>query len=638
VRGKKKPTARLSICHVLKGLKMADTAREAEKKQNQRTLKPAAPLRTVSNGATPSPPQSQKYHPALPKKVQASTTSKEKKGKRNGSRPGQNLFTGLASDKVLFKARPPPVRHEDEAPVVLHRWKGRASLQVFTQTDFNRVLYKPPLNGVLITSEDERHVIGKLLLNSPPLKVLSVSMNRVLDILAGEDVKPLHVRGLPHVTKSEHYQKDVIFAQGSPAAPGVFFVCEGRVSLFRKGSKALMDRMQHKLFLVGAFPGMEDESKALRKPKSSEKQWELASLGPGDFMGLSLLPGERYVETARADRFVKLVFIPGEVLGDRLKDVRASIKQAVEASVLSRERQFERLQALFEGRQSEDPESQEEKDGKEAEKAMRFSLNMKAKNIHEKGIAFSNAVNKIVVPVIKGEGEKRYFTNSIGGVAFAAQYNFKPGQVPQINPEIIAAPTDRTSFNFLKTKKTFGRPRAPGSGPDLRLPPACERACTRVDKLYQRLWNECTPEVWDALLTAQLVDESNIPIVRAPLASVEGIPSSPLHDLKVVPTIDLNRISRMAEGYRERAHTARPVTAPNRARYSFSHVQGERTYLEPSDVRTTLVIHRRPMTSRPSGSAANISRKGPHGSTPFNLLPYQGSISVARWGTTGAAG
>jgi hypothetical protein len=368
---------------------------------------------------------------------------------------------------------------------------------------------------------------------------------------------------------------------------------------------------------------MEDENNALRKPKSSEKQWELASLGPGDFMGLSLLPGESYVETARADRFVKLLFIPGEVLGDRLKDVRASIKQAVEASVLSRERQFERLQALFEGRQSEDPESQEEKDGKEAEKAMRFSLNMKAKNIHEKGIAFSAAVNKTVVPVIKGEGEKRYFTNSIGGVAFAAQYNFKPGQVPTINPKTIVAPTDRTSFNFLKTKNTFGRPRAPGSGPDLRLPPACERACTRVDKLYQRLWNECTPEVWDALLTAQLVDESNSPIVRAPLASVEGrsSPSSPLHNLKVVPTIDLNRISRMTEGKRERAHTARPVTAPNCARYCFSHVQGERTYLEPSDVRTTLVIQRRPMTSRPSGSEANISSKGPHGSSPFNLPP-----------------
>jgi len=48
-------------------------------------------------------------------------------------------------------------------------------------------------------------------------------------------------------------------------------------------------------------------------------------------------------------------------------------------------------------------------------------------------------------------------------------------------------------------------------------------------------------EVWDALLTAQLVDESNSPFVRAPIASVEGrSPSSPLHNLKVVPTIDLN--------------------------------------------------------------------------------------------------
>jgi len=501
------------------------------------------------------------------------------------------LFTGLASDKCLFKARPVLCQTEDKQQIRARRPCNAKK----DETIRERVNYKPPVNGTLISVEDERHDIGKLILNSPPFHGYAVPMARILDVLAGTT----HVPGAPYVTKSEHHRHDVIFAQGATAAPGAFFICDGHVTLFRRSDRALMDHMQHKLFVIGAFPEMaDDQSNALRKPKSSEKEWELAKMGPGSLIGLGgMVRGGYYVDTARAHLYCKLIFFPADVLSARLLDVKASVLKWLVESAESRNRQFARVQALFEN----EPSAEDKTD-----KTPRLSIDWQS----AKSKPMDTGLKQVTPLVLKAEGEKRYFHSRGSDVAFAGPYPFKPGQVPQINSDLLASSSDRTSFQFVNTRKSFSRSREPGSGPDMRLPSACEMPGTRVGRLYHRLWDNCTPSTLNMLLDMQVLDETDEtssmcnPVSPRPMVQKlkhafleqqrEVSPNAAL--ITNVPRLDLYR-TLLQTPDSPRSLTERPTTEPGRSRSEKYKITNLR-----EAVPLIVVEHRRPLTSRPTAT------------------------------------
>ena len=493
-----------------------------------------------------------------------------------------------------------------------------------------RILYKAPLNGELVAAEGERHDIAKLMMSTPPLgyhypenkdcrctfgedrrlihhrvecPVKSIPMPRMLEILTGK-THGAFVPSAPHVTKSEHHRHDVIYSQGAQSMPGVFFICDGRVKLSRKNSQGLMDNMQSKLFVVGAFPSVSDEENALRKPKSSEKEWELGILGPGNFIGLGGLKETSYADTARAHMFAKLIFIPADVLSGRLHDVKNAILQVLGDAALSRQRQFERVTALFQPQECADGEKKD------------YGVPAKRKKL-------DTGLLNVKPSVVRAHGEKRYQRCRGSDVAFAGPYGFRPGEVPQFNPDLLAPRRDRTAFQFLKMQTSFSRPKEPGTA-ELGLPPKCQIPGTRVARLYDRLWDNCTLNTWNTLLDMQVLPEHDVASQDNGVHQIRQV-SSPMerkleearehntdnaqqHQGLVtnVPTLDLYMASLpWDEG-------ERPVTEPGRSRSARVKREGiSITNLRdtPNDpVSGAETTQRRPATSRPHAPPKSLEQ------------------------------
>ena len=543
----------------------------------------------------------------------------------------QRRFDGLPSDKTLHKARLVPLsskpRSHAQQVYIPIRWTGKKNTKPKLEVPVKEK-YRPPCRGVPITADSEKQEIAKQLLSSQSFKTASVSMHRILDIISGQTQQG-HAQGAPHVTKSEHQRHDVIYSQGSIAAPGVFFIFDGQVKLSRRSEQAVMDQMQRKLFVIGAFNGIsDDESNALRKPKSSEKEWELATLGPGNFIGLNDgLAGGHYLDTARSYLCAKVIFIPADVLGSRLQDVRPSILHDLQASALSRDRQFERVLALFEEGHGEDKKHDTDN--------VRLSIDWKKKKM-------DTGLSHVTAPVFKAEGEKRYFRSRGSDVAYAGPYAFKPGEVPQINPDIMVAPTDRTAMQFLHTGKTFGRPKESGLGPDLRLPPRSDMSGTRIGRLYQRLWENCSANTWATLLDMQVLDQETYPIstdslqtrsascadpsFRALVMTPEGVRANKASEtentdeehvrraeiLRKVPTLNLYKATMQQPSQPQAALTERPSTESGRSRSAraeaFQFLETDRfqshqtPFHELGDKQ-----RRRPMTSRSTVTGRHVA-------------------------------
>jgi len=541
---------------------------------------------------------------------------------------GAKKFPGLPSERSLHKARPVPLSSRPQASQqVVHtpvRWLGRqnAIRRAEAEPVPDRVLYKAPLNGVMIAAEGERLEIARLMLSTPPLgyhcqgktecrcifgedgrlqehraecPVKSVPMHRILDLLAGKSTGA-SIPSAPHVTKSEHHRQDLIYSQGAQSIPGVFFICEGRVKISRKNSKPLMDNMQAKLFVIGAFPGVSDEEHALRKPKSSEKDWDLGTLGPGSFFGLGGL-NETYADTARAHQFSKLIFIPADVLSARLNDVKSAILQVLEDAARSRQRQFVRVTALFEPCENVKDDS-------------RHSVATKRKML-------DTGISNVKPPVVKTHGERRYQRSRGSDVAYAGPYGFRPGEVPQFNPDLLATPRDRTAFQFIQVQKTFSRPKEPGAGLDLGLPPKCEMPGTRVARLYDKLWDNCTQNTWNMLLDMQTVPETVASLGKKADGEDERHSEERLerengaepHDeglLTKVPTLDLYQSSLPWDD------GERPTTEPGRSRSARTSITNLRDASGDIGAR-----QRRPMTSRPHAEPRGMELTGKRFDFPF---------------------
>jgi hypothetical protein len=170
-----------------------------------------------------------------------------------------------------------------------------------------------------------------------------------------------------------------------------------------------MDHMQQKLFLTGAFTGMDDEKNALRKPKSSEKEWELATLKRGECFGLAGLKDEaHYIDTARAFRFAKLMFMPIEVLMERLKDVKAPLLKELEEQAQSRGRQFDRVSALFAPQKDAGDEEEKERAliQEQLNKVFEAHSNPKLKKL-------DTGLSQVIPPVLQAKATARRDTSAV---------------------------------------------------------------------------------------------------------------------------------------------------------------------------------------------------------------------------------
>jgi CRP-like cAMP-binding protein len=536
----------------------------------------------------------------------------------------KKLFTGLPSDKCVRKARPIPrssraVQSQvSQAPPI--RWTPRKPMEKKVEP-MVKVVYKAPHNGDLISLE-RRHQIADMILSSQPFKGKPVSKHRIVEAMLPH--VPLGLAA-PYISESNHHKhyQEVIYSQGEKAAPGWYFICQGQVKISRKSEQTVMDDMQRKLFAVGAFTDMsDDENNALRKPKSSEKEWDLATLGPGDYFGFGGMQGGHHVETARILWFANIIFIPMEVFLSKLQDVKDSLLQHLEASAQSRQRQFARVTALFE------PGANDEKlDEKEP---VRLPSDWGGKKKLDTGLSH------VITPVTKVESEKRYFRSRSSDVAYAGPYGFKPGEVPQINPELVPAPSDRTAFQFLNTKETFSRPKELGSGPDLRLPPKSQTPGTRVDRLYYRLWENCTADTFKLLQRMQGLDDETLQEIAVAPAScpstyrpMDQQPGEMLANeaaqppqFSRVPILDLQQAMIPTQDTWPSLATDRPVTEPGRSRSARYRAESG----TPTVINLSLKDTRRPMTSRPAISNGFSSSRLP---AKFDV-PQRSSIAVRR--------
>lgn len=546
-----------------------------------------------------------------------------------GRRPSKP-FTGLPSDKSVHKARPIPRSSRkveiqtSQAPRI--RWAGRKVPDRKVEPPPAKAAYRPPHDGE-ITSHEERHGIADMVLDSKPFRGSTMSKHRLV-----EAMHPNATLGLaaPHITQSDHYKhyQEVIYSQGEKGVPGVYFICQGQVKLSRKSEQTLMDEMQRKLFVVGAFTGMsDDENNALRKPKSSEKEWDLVTLGPGDFFGLGGLREAHHVDTARTLWFSNIIFIPMEILQTKLHDVKEAVLQHLEASALSRERQFARITALFE------PGAKQEK--QEEKEPVRLSIEWGGKKKLDTG------VSHVIAPVAKAEYEKRYFRSRSSDVAYAGPYGFRPGEVPQLNPELVAAPTDRTAFHFLNTKETFSRAKEPGSGPDLRLPPKSELPGTRVGRLYYRLWENCTADTFGVLQRMQGVGEESAVTPADSLSSPrpgdqqteEMLAGEAAQQQRTsnVPSLDLTQAALPIQDPWPSV-SERPVTEPGRsrsARYRAEGGGGDSDRMHATVITLSLKEKKRPMTSRPAMGSGITSAFLPS-NFKFDAPRKRGTTAVRR--------
>jgi hypothetical protein len=311
-----------------------------------------------------------------------------------------------------------------------------------------------------------------------------------------------------------------------------------------------------------------------------------------------------------------------EVFLSKLQDVKDSLLQHLEASAQSRQRQFARVTALFE------PGANEEKlDEKEP---FRLPVEWGGKKKLDTG------VSHVITPVTKVESEKRYFRRRSSDVAYAGPYGFKPGEVPQINPELVPAPSDRTAFQFLNTKETFSRPKEPGSGSDLRLPPKSQIPGTRVDRLYYRLWENCTADTFKVLQRMQgLDDEKQKEIGVAPASgpstqpTTDQLPGEMLANeaaqppqFSRVPILDLQHAMLPTQDTWRSLATDRPVTEPGRSRSARYRAESG----TPTVITLSLKDTRRPMTSRPAISNGFSSSRLP---AKFDV-PQRSTTAVRR--------
>jgi hypothetical protein len=181
-------------------------------------------------------------------------------------------------------------------------------------------------------------------------------------------------------------------------------------------------------------------------------------------------------------------------------------------------------------------------------------------------------------------------------------------------------------MHFLQMQNTHSRPKEPFSGPDMRLPPCCEKPGTRIHRLYQRLWEDCTPDTWKMLLDMRTVEHSDSSAEAGAVQSSPGpimvkhieesfaqeasvpAPAPRAHPesatIKSVPTLDLYKATYTDD--LRGAVTDRPVTEPGRSREpnNMQDTPRSSTSFVAFEYRRSQVP-KRPMTSRPTTYSGN---------------------------------
>ena len=439
-------------------------------------------------------------------------------------------FIGLPSDLSLHKARRVPLKCRKGNATAQYRpplrWISRR--KPAAEAAPPRIVYKAPLDGLPVTEEADRHSIVEAFVRSPSLQTSALSSQRFIDVLVG--ATKAHAQGMPHITKTEHSRNEVIFVQGEQEAPGVFLICEGHVKLSRKNKDVPMDRIQYQLFLTGAIElGFSAEENLLRKPKPSEKEWELSTLGPGSFLGSGGILGDGcHSDTARAHLMAKLVFIPLEILENKLKEAWTLVQQDLELAEQSRQRQFARLVKLFVP--AEEPKELANEQDDDPRGLFREHRRRKT----------DSGMLHVTAPILKAESktctEKRYFRRS-ADVAFAGPYSFKPGEVPLFNPELgVEQRRFQSKYKFLSHQNDM-RKRSDAASREVSR---CDLPIQRVDRLYQNLWDSCMPSTFRMLMDMQTLEK--VPSVATSSPSSPAVPAVPASE-----SLDALGQSRLAE-------------------------------------------------------------------------------------------
>eukprot|EP00960_Hanusia_phi_P051309 760719-Hanusia_phi.AAC.1 len=253
--------------------------------------------------------------------------------------------------------------------------------------------------------------MAQFLASTPWFQKCAIPSSRILDAITYYD------NGGSRFVQVEYRRGHVLWQQSKPVNKnGIYFVYTGSVKFVRKSMNAYVDALQQSLIAKGAFDKVLDLKDAFRQPKSSDKEWEVGTAVEGDMVGEeAITEQEVYQDSARVENYAKLIFVPLDVFATRLIDVNDHLQAEACLRVRARNRQFDRIQAVFQreaeaqGGRSYSPV----RDRKTVDSGEYDRMSMITKDLHV----------------------KRYFRKN-SGLIYSGTLCLRPGEVPAVMSRI----------------------------------------------------------------------------------------------------------------------------------------------------------------------------------------------------------